>query len=122
MDTPPAVPVPPPAEPASAPLAVAASSPEAPIPIPAVVAARTALIAIENEPPVLTGALAREAPQGVVRVAFTVKPDGSTADHTIAASSNRRLNNPAIAALSKWRYQPIDSAQSAEVEFEFLGD
>ncbi|MDP2371273.1 energy transducer TonB [Rhodoferax sp.] len=93
-----------------------------PTPMPAAVATKTALVLIKNDPPTLSGPLARESPTGVVRVAFNVNPDGSTSDFKIAASNNRRLNSAVLAAISKWRYQPIDAVQATEVEMVFSND
>ena len=103
-----------------APMAVAAVT--NPTPTPAAVAARTALILVKNDAPTLSGPLARESPIGTVRVAFNVNPDGSTSDFKISASNNRRLNNAVLAAVTKWRYQPIDAVQPTEVEMVFSGD
>jgi len=86
------------------------------------VAAKTTLVLIKNDPPTLSGPLARESPTGVVRVAFNVNPDGSTSDAKIAASNNRRLNSAVLAAITKWRYQSIDAVQATEVEMVFSND
>ena len=103
-----------------APLAALSSAPREPTPAAAV--AKSALIFVKNDPPVLSGPLARESPSGTVRVTFNVNPDGSTSDFKIAASTNRRLNNPVLAAVSKWRYQPIDAVQTTEVEMVFSAE
>jgi len=93
-----------------------------PPPAPESVAPRAALVVIKNDPPSLTGSLARESPAGVVRVTFNVNPDGSTGDVKIAASSNRRLNSAVVAAVTEWRYQPIDAVQATELEVVFSAD
>lgn len=103
-----------------APMTVAALT--SPPPTPAAVAAKTALVLIKSDPPTLSGPLARESPSGIVRVAFNVNPDGSTSDFKIAASNNRRLNSAVVAAVTKWRYQPIDAVQTTEVEMVFSAD
>jgi TonB family protein len=108
------------ATPPPAPLAALTSAPRDSAPAAAV--AKTALIFVKNDPPVLSGPLARESPSGTVRVTFNVNPDGSTSDFKIASSSNRRLNNPVLAAVSKWRYQPIDAVQTTEVEMVFSAE
>ncbi|MEN9395794.1 MAG: Gram-negative bacterial TonB protein C-terminal [Pseudomonadota bacterium] len=116
------VPTPPADEtPAPATTLTAASSPAA-APAPVATPARTALVLVKNDPPTLSGPLARESPTGTVRVSFSVNPDGSTSDLKIAASSNRRLNSAVLAAIGKWRYQPIDAAQTTEVEMVFSGE
>ena len=91
-------------------------------PVPVATPARTALVLVKNDPPALSGPLARESPTGTVRVSFNVNPDGSTSDLKIAASNNRRLNSAVLAAVGKWRYQPIDTAQTTEVEMVFSGE
>lgn len=106
---------------AQAPTPITASV-AAPTPMPPPVRAKTALVLIRNDPPALSGPLARESPTGVVRVAFNVNPDGSISDAKIAASNNRRLNSAVLAAITKWRYQPIDAAQATEVEMVFSND
>lgn len=100
----------------------APTSPPQPPAAPAPLVARTALVLIKNDPPTLSGPLARESPSGIVRVAFKVNPDGSTSDFKIAASNNRRLNNAVVAAVTNWRYQPIDAAQTTEVEMVFSAE
>lgn len=100
----------------------ALTSPPPPPPPAAPPVAKTALVLIKNDPPTLSGPLARESPSGIVRVAFNVNPDGSTSDFKIAASNNRRLNNAVVAAVTKWRYQPIDAAQTTEVEMVFSAE
>lgn len=104
----------------SQPMAIAAMT--NPAPPPAAKPPRTALVLVKNDPPTLSGPLAREAPSGIVRVAFNVNPDGSTGDLKIATSNNRRLNGAVLAAISKWRYQPVDSVQATEVEVVFSND
>ena len=102
------------------PVAVAAMT--SPAPPPVAKPTKTALVLMKNDPPTLSGPLAREAPSGVVRVAFNVNPDGSTGDLKISNSNNRRLNGAVLAAISKWRYQPIDAVQATEVEVVFSND
>lgn len=89
---------------------------------PVAVPARTALLLIKKDPPVMTGSLAREPPVGVVRVALNVNPDGSTGDLKIVSSSDRRLNRAVLTAIADWRYQPIDVMQAAELEVVFTVD
>lgn len=107
--------------PASTATLSAVSNP-ATVPVPVATPARTALVLVKNDPPALSGPLARESPTGTVRVSFNVNPDGSTSDLKIAASNNRRLNSAVLAAVGKWRYQPIDTAQTTEVEMVFSGE
>ncbi len=57
--------------------------------------------------------------QGKVLLAFTVQPDGSVSGTSIVSASNRRLGKPAMEAVSKWRFTPIRTARTAQVEIEF---
>lgn len=57
--------------------------------------------------------------QGKVILAFTVQPDGSVSGTRIVSASNRRLGKPAMEAVSKWRFTPIRTARTAQVEIEF---
>jgi TonB family protein len=100
---------------AAAPAAVAAALPSAPPPK----QARTALVPIKQEPPELTAALLREQAKGVVKVAFEVRPDGSTGDVRIVSSTNRKLNAVSTGAVSNWKFQPIDEPKAVEIEFAF---
>lgn len=93
----------------------------APLPAPVVVA-RTELVAIQQDPPTLSNALLNEISQGRVKVRFDVNPDGSTSGVQVASSSHRKLNALAVAAVSKWRFQPIDVTRSAEIEMSFNND
>ena len=115
-----AAPVPVPATPATpaaaaAPAAVAAALPTAPPPKPA----RIAIVPVKQDPPELTPALLREQAKGVVKVAFEVRPDGSTGDVRIVSTTNRKLNGVATGAVSNWKFQPIDEPKGIEIEFAF---
>lgn len=57
--------------------------------------------------------------QGKVMLAFTVQADGSVSGTSIVSASNRRLGKPAMEAVSKWRFSPIRTARTAQVEIEF---
>jgi TonB family protein len=54
-----------------------------------------------------------------VVVDFTVNPDGSVSDLAVRSASDRALEQAAILAVSKWRYQPIASAQAHGVQLVF---
>ncbi len=116
------VPAPPADEAPASPATLSAVSTPAATPAPVAKPPRTALVLVTYDPPTLSGPLARESPTGTVRVSFKVNPDGSTSDLKIAASNNRRLNSAVLAAVGKWRYQPIDTAQTTEVEMVFSGE
>jgi len=80
------------------------------------------LIPLSQEPPVLNRNLMRDIPNGggLVKVAFDVKPDGTTGDIQVVSSNNRKLNSSAIDAVSKWRFKPIDEAVRVDIELRFL--
>jgi TonB family protein len=59
---------------------------------------------------------------GEVVLAFTVNPDGSVSDLAVRSASDRALEPAAIDAVSKWRYQPIASAQAHGVQLVFKRD
>ena len=103
--------------------AQAAAPPASPPPDVAVaVAVERPLVAILQEEPLLTGALARERPTGVVQVGFSVNPNGSTSDVSIVSSSNRKLNSAVVNAVTKWMYQPLQAVRRVEVAIEFKND
>lgn len=81
--------------------------------------ARTPLVPIQQDGPILPPALQRDPPLGTVKVAFEVRADGTTSDVKVVQSTNRRLNAPALAAVQGWRFQPIDEARSLEIDFVF---
>jgi TonB family protein len=56
---------------------------------------------------------------GEVVLAFTVNPDGSVSDLSVSSASDRALEPAALDAVSKWRYQPIASAQAHGVQLVF---
>lgn len=102
------------AAPATAPASslAAASAPQAPPP-------PVALVAVKQDAPVLPAALRREQPEGIVKVGFAVKPDGSTADVQVLSSTNRKLNSASVAAVAGWRFQPIGETRPTEVELVY---
>ncbi|MCP8900430.1 TonB family protein [Gilvimarinus xylanilyticus] len=50
--------------------------------------------------------LLRRGVSGWADVIFTIAEDGSTRDHTILYSSNKRFDTPAIQAVRGWLYEP----------------
>ena len=112
------------ARPAEAPVA-AASAPEpqaeqVSVAAPTAQAAREPepvdLVALKQDPPRLSAALRREQPQGMVKVAFTVRPDGSTGDVHVVRSTDRRLNTASVNAVTDWVFKPIGEPRPMEVE------
>jgi TonB family protein len=111
----PAAAQPEPVEPAPTPVAVAA--PEArPA---AVVAVRKELVPIKQDPPELSAVLMRERPSGMVTVAFDVNPDGGVTGVKVVQSSNSRLNRVSVAAIERWKFQPIDDTRHLEIELNY---
>lgn len=96
---------------AALPSATAQKAPEPPPPI--------ELVPLQQDAPVLNASLRREQLHGKVMVAFSVKPDGSTADVQVVQTSDRRLNSASVTAVSGWRFRPIRAAQPVEVELVF---
>jgi TonB family protein len=116
---------PPPAEvPVAAP--VAAPTPVIPVvapppPPPAPVEEEEApLQAIAQPQPSIPRSVLSALTSGKVMVRFTVELSGKTSNVEIVSSSNRKLNSPTVAAVSDWRFQPIKTTRTAQVEFDFL--
>lgn len=97
-----------PAAPAT-PTASAAPPPRPPI----------ALVPLQQDPPVISGALMKEVPHGLVKLRFEVLPDGSTSAIQVASSTHRKLSAAATAAVAQWRFAPIDERRASEIEFVF---
>ena len=77
------------------------------------------LTLIQQVEPEFPRELRNTVTQGKVLLAFTVQPDGSVSGTSIVSASNRRLGKPAMEAVSKWRFTPIRTARTAQVEIEF---
>jgi TonB family protein len=80
------------------------------------------LVPLKQDPPRLSAALRREQPQGSVKIAFAVKPDGKTSDVHVVSSTNHRLNTASVDAVSGWQFKPIDETRPMEVELIFRDD
>lgn len=67
-----------------------------------------------SEPPVPVRTVAPDIPfefsrtgdTGLVTVSFLVDEKGQVQDATVAKSSHRELEDPAIKAIKKWRFKP----------------
>lgn len=101
------------------PVAAVAPRPAEPPPIAAV---RREIIPVKTEEPRLTASLLRERPSGVVKVAFKVRPDGSTADVKVVSSTNRSLNRASVEAVSGWTFEPVDEVLLVETELAYKYD
>lgn len=110
---------------AVAPVAVTAPAPAAVVPPPEPVKVarqvNTELIPVVQDPPVLNRNAMRDIPGGggLVKVAFDVKPDGTTGDIQVVSSNSRRLNTSAMDAVAKWRFKPIDETVRVDIELRF---
>ncbi len=63
--------------------------------------------------------LRNETIKATVLLSFTVQQDGSVTDQKVVSGSNRRLNRTAMEAIAQWRFEPIQTARSTQIEFEF---
>ena len=82
-------------------------------------AADEVLVAVSRVDPTLPASVLRAVRNGQVRVRFTVLPDGSVAEPTVASSTNPRLNASALEAVAQWRFVPLRKAQPGSVELVF---
>ena len=57
--------------------------------------------------------------KGLVKVRFTVLPDGSVAEPTVLTSSNPRLDAAALSAVRQWRFAPLHKVHFAVVDLGF---
>jgi protein TonB len=103
-------------QPAPEPVAALTPKPAEPPPVAAV---RREIIPIKTDEPHLPAALLREKPSGVVKVAFEVRPDGSTGAVKVVHSTNRSLNRASVQAVSEWKFEPVDEVLSVETELAF---
>lgn len=78
-----------------------------------------ALVAVKQFAPEFPGNVMRQLRKGTVQVRFDVQPDGSVGHAEIVKTTNRRLNETAVAAVSQWRFQPVRKLQTAIVELGF---
>lgn len=76
------------------------------------------LVPLKRDPPVIPPAVQREARKGSVKVHFTVMPDGSVHDAKAVSTTEFAFNRPVLAAVSKWRFEPIRSEQQVEVQID----
>jgi len=99
---------------------LAASSPAAPARAPE--PAATGLLLLERVEPEFPRSLLAEGRGGSVLLRLDVRPDGSVGGTEVLKASNRRLVNPVLQAVARWRFAPLAQAQSAEVEIGFRAD
>lgn len=89
--------------------AAAAAAPAAPPPA-AAASASSDLRPISMPQPRYPAAALRARQSGQVQVEFTVAPDGSvSAARVVSAQPDRVFDREAVAAVRRWRFQPVDS-------------
>lgn len=110
---PPPAPTPQPAAPPPRPVAAQPTAPPPdPTPTPAAPAAASsnALRPISTPSPRYPAAAARAGQSGTVQVEFTVGSDGSVSSaRVVDANPPRVFDRDALAAVKKWRFEPVDS-------------
>ncbi|HEY4583767.1 MAG TPA: energy transducer TonB, partial [Lysobacter sp.] len=73
-------------------------------------AANTELRALSTPAPAFPPEALRSAQSGEVQVEFTVSPDGSVAAaRVVRANPPRVFDRAAVAAVKRWRFQPVDA-------------
>ncbi|HJR74791.1 MAG TPA: energy transducer TonB, partial [Luteimonas sp.] len=82
----------------------------APPPAPAAASSSSELRPISMPQPRYPAAALRARQSGSVQVEFTVAPDGSvSAARVVSAQPDRVFDREAVAAVRRWRFQPVDS-------------
>lgn len=74
---------------------------------------------LSTPPPVFPRELRGSVSSGRVTVAFTVQPDGAVGETSAESSTNRRLARAALDAVKQWKFEPMASAVTYKVEFDF---
>jgi TonB family protein len=104
--------------PSPEPQTIAATAPAAPEPemTAEVVAPLLPVFVVD---PTIPRSMRDESINAKVRLSFTVQRDGSVVSPTILTGYNHRLNQSALQAIAKWRFEPTPTVRQAEIEFEF---
>jgi len=77
------------------------------------------LVAIEQPEPTWDARLMQSLRKASVRLRFEVGRDGRPVRTEVVTASDPRLAAPALEAIRRWRFQPIDRPRTAGVEFGF---
>lgn len=77
---------------------------------------------ISTPPPAFPRELRNTVIAGKVTVVFTVQPNGTVDAVSAEYSTNRRLSRAALEAVATWKFEPIASAETYKVEFNFNQD
>lgn len=72
-----------------------------------------------STPPEFPRELRNSVRTGRVTVAFTVQPNGAVGETSAESSTNRRLSRAALDAVKQWKFEPLTSAVTYKVEFDF---
>lgn len=98
------------------------SQASAPVEAAPAAAGKVTLQVIHREEPNFPADVMRDLGTGSVRLRLTVEPNGSVGAVEVLSSPNRRLNRAAMEALKLWRFEPVPTAQTAQVELGFSLD
>jgi len=85
----------------------------------AIAASEPDLVAIDQAEPQWDAPLMQSLRKGSVSVHFEVGTNGRIASAEMTTTSDPQLVAPALAAIRRWRFQPIDKARSGNVDFGF---
>lgn len=77
------------------------------------------LVPVAVVEPTIPRELRNESINTKVRLSFTVQTDGTVATPSVISGNNRRLNKSAVDALAQWRFEPIRSERTTQIEFQF---
>jgi TonB family protein len=85
----------------------------------AIAASEPDLVAIDQAEPQWDAQLVQSLRKGSVRVHFEVGTNGRIANADVAAASDPRLADAALAAIRQWRFQPVARVRSGSLDFGF---
>lgn len=77
------------------------------------------LVLVKQVEPDFPPSVMRRLYKGSVQVRFEVQPDGTVGQTEVVKTSSVRLNEAALDAVAKWRFQPLKRAQYGVVELAF---
>lgn len=77
------------------------------------------LVALAQPAPQFPVNLMRTLRRGTVQVRFDVQTDGSVSNLEVLQTTSPRLNNAALEAIARWRFQPVSKMQTGAVEVGF---
>lgn len=77
------------------------------------------LVPVAVVEPSIPRELRNESINTTVRLSFTVQTDGTVAAPSVVSGNNRYLNKSALNAIAQWRFEPIRSEHTTQIEFQF---